>query len=66
MACSVDDVLARRVRALPLDARAAVDMAPEVARILAEELGKDEQWQKEEVERFTNLANGYFLEDEDK
>jgi len=66
MACSVDDVLARRVRALPLDARAAVDMAPEVARILAEELGKDEQWQKEEVERFTSLANGYFLEDEDK
>ncbi|MFW6100237.1 MAG: FAD-dependent oxidoreductase [Bacteroidota bacterium] len=66
MARTVDDVLARRVRALPLDARAAVDMAPEVARILAEELGKDEQWQKEEVERFTSLANGYFLEDEDK
>ncbi|MCF8335297.1 MAG: glycerol-3-phosphate dehydrogenase/oxidase [Bacteroidales bacterium] len=63
MARTVDDVLARRVRALPLDARAAVDMAPEVARILARELGKDEQWQKEQVESFTSLANGYYLED---
>lgn len=63
MARTVDDVLARRVRALSLDARAAIDMAPEVARILADELGKDEQWQKEQVDSFTRLANGYFLED---
>jgi glycerol-3-phosphate dehydrogenase len=63
MARNVDDVLARRVRALSMDARAAVDMAPEVARILARELGKDEQWQQEQVDRFNSIANGYFLED---
>ncbi|MEZ5646403.1 MAG: glycerol-3-phosphate dehydrogenase/oxidase [Burkholderiaceae bacterium] len=36
-ACTVEDVLARRWRALFLDARQAADMAPSVARILQEE-----------------------------
>lgn len=62
MAMRVDDVLARRVRALYLDARAAIEMAEEVARIMAGELGKDEQWIQEEVKSFTELAKGYFLE----
>ena len=38
MARSVEDVLARRTRALFLNARAALRMAPRVATILAEEL----------------------------
>ena len=63
MARNIDDVLARRVRALYMDARAAIDMAPEVARILADELGKDEQWQQEQVKKFTEIAKGYILED---
>ncbi|MEL7119713.1 MAG: glycerol-3-phosphate dehydrogenase/oxidase [Bacteroidota bacterium] len=62
MAQTLDDVLSRRVRALFLDARAAEEMAPEVAAIMANELDKDEEWQKEQVEAFCELAKGYYLE----
>ncbi len=63
MAETVEDVLARRFRALFLDARAAIDMAPEVARIMAQETGKDENWEKQQVEDFNELASGYLLVD---
>ncbi|MEN8116540.1 MAG: glycerol-3-phosphate dehydrogenase/oxidase [Bacteroidota bacterium] len=63
MAMTLDDVLARRVRVLYLDARAAIEMAPKVAEIMAQELGKDENWQKEQIKEFTELAKGYYLED---
>ncbi len=63
MARSVEDILARRQRALFLDARAAVEMAPEVAKILAQELGRDEKWQQKQVAQFTELARGYYLSD---
>ncbi len=63
MAMTVDDMLARRVRALFLDARAAEEMAPEVARIMAKELGKDEAWIKDQTEQFTSIAKGYYLND---
>jgi glycerol-3-phosphate dehydrogenase len=43
MARSIEDVLARRTRALFLNARAAIAMAPEVARLLADELGRARQ-----------------------
>lgn len=59
MAGTVEDVLARRLRALFLDARAAVDMAPGVAAIMAKELGKDAAWQQQQVADFTNLAAHY-------
>jgi glycerol-3-phosphate dehydrogenase len=61
MARTVDDVLSRRTRALVLDARAALAMAPAVAKIMAGELGRDEAWQSEQVERFTTLADGYLV-----
>jgi len=63
MARTVEDILARRQRALFLDARAAIEMAPAVAEILAAELGRDENWQKTQIEAFTKLARGYYLED---
>lgn len=59
MARSVEDVLARRTRALFLDARAAIEAAPEVADLLAQELGKSEAWRDSEVSAFTDLAQGY-------
>jgi glycerol-3-phosphate dehydrogenase len=59
MARSVEDVLARRTRALLLDARAAVDVAPAVARILAETLGQDSAWADGQAEAFVELAAGY-------
>ncbi|UPK70385.1 glycerol-3-phosphate dehydrogenase/oxidase [Chitinophaga filiformis] len=61
MARTVDDVLSRRLRALLLDARAAVEMAPAVANILATELGKDKAWEDEQVKAFTAIAAHYLL-----
>jgi glycerol-3-phosphate dehydrogenase len=59
MARSVEDVLARRTRALFLDARAAIDAAPMVAACMAAELKRDEAWQREQVEAFLKTASGY-------
>ncbi len=62
MARTVEDVLARRTRALFLDARTAIRMAPAVARLLAGELGRDQAWVDAQVASFTRLASGYILE----
>ncbi len=59
MARTVEDVLARRTRALFLDARAAIEMAPKVARLMAGELGRDAAWEQEQVAAFTALAHQY-------
>ncbi|WP_372933654.1 glycerol-3-phosphate dehydrogenase/oxidase [Mariniphaga sediminis] len=61
MACTVDDVLARRVRALYMDAKASIEMAPIVASIMAKELQKDNNWENEQVKEYTQIANEYFL-----
>jgi glycerol-3-phosphate dehydrogenase len=57
MARTVEDVLSRRTRALLLDARAARDVAPRVAALLARELGRDEAWQRAQVAAFAKLAD---------
>lgn len=62
MARTVEDVLARRLRVLFLDARAAINMAPAVAEIMASELGYDKNWEIDQVAEFTELANRYLLE----
>lgn len=59
MARTIEDVLARRTRSLLLNARASIEAAPLVARLLAVELGKDPAWEREQVEAYTNLAKGY-------
>ncbi|MCC2548404.1 glycerol-3-phosphate dehydrogenase/oxidase [Hymenobacter sp. BT175] len=61
MARTVEDVLARRVRVLFLDAAAAIRMAPLVARLLARELDRDANWQQQQVIEFTQLARQYVL-----
>ncbi len=61
MARTVEDFLSRRTRALLLDARASADMAPEVARLMADKLDKDEAWQQEQVKQYQELVNGYIL-----
>jgi glycerol-3-phosphate dehydrogenase len=61
MARTVEDVLARRCRALFLNARAAVEMAPEVAALMARELGRDAVWRQREVAAFTELAKQYVV-----
>jgi glycerol-3-phosphate dehydrogenase len=59
MARTVEDVLARRLRMLFLDARAAIAAAPRVAALMAKELGRDENWKSEQLIDFIKLANGY-------
>jgi glycerol-3-phosphate dehydrogenase len=59
MARCVEDVLARRTRALFLDAFAAIKLAPEIANIVAKELGRDANWINEQVTEFRMLADGY-------
>jgi glycerol-3-phosphate dehydrogenase len=61
MARTVEDVLARRTRALFLDARAAVEMAPVVARLMAAELKKNDEWEREQIVSFGRIAKGYML-----
>jgi len=59
MARTVDDVLARRTRALYLNARIALTMAPETARLMAQELGRDESWQERQLQEFSAIAAHY-------
>ena len=59
MAQTIEDVLSRRTRALLLDARAAVEVAPAVARLMVRELGRDGRWEEEQVRAFTMLAGSY-------
>ena len=59
MARTVEDVLARRTRALFLDARAAIDAAPQVASLLAQELHFCEAWKEKQIASFVATAQGY-------
>ena len=61
MARTVEDVLARRVRLLFLDARAAMEASPLVARVIAKELNKNQYWIKKQELEFNELAKNYIL-----
>ncbi len=61
MARTVEDVLARRTRALFLNARAAIEMAPRVADLMARELGRDPAWEAAQVRAFGETAAGFLL-----
>ncbi len=61
MARTLEDVLARRLRLLFLNAQAAIDIATQVAGLMAAELAQDEAWQAAQLESFTKLANQYLL-----
>jgi glycerol-3-phosphate dehydrogenase len=61
MARTVDDVLSRRTRALFLNARAAIEMAPAVAKLMAEELGAGQDWIDQQLQQFNDLARKYLL-----
>jgi glycerol-3-phosphate dehydrogenase len=59
MARTVEDVLARRSRWLFLDARRSIAAAPDVARVLASELGQDVDWQERQVSDFKKVAEHF-------
>lgn len=61
MARTLEDCLARRTRALQLDAKESIRIAPRVAEILALELGYNKAWEDRQVKEYTELASAYLL-----
>ncbi len=59
MALTVEDVLARRTRSLLLDAKASIEAAPLVAKLLAKELKKNETWEQEQIKAYLETAKSY-------
>ena len=59
MARTVEDMLARRVRGLFLNSKECLRVAPQVAEIMAKELGKDAQWIENQLEAFADVASNY-------
>ncbi|MFH0755810.1 MAG: glycerol-3-phosphate dehydrogenase/oxidase [Bacteroidota bacterium] len=61
MARTVEDFLSRRSRAIQLDARESIRIAPRVAELMASELGYDQKWISNQIEIYTLLARSYLL-----
>jgi glycerol-3-phosphate dehydrogenase len=61
MARTVEDVLARRTRALFLNAKAALAMSPCVAELMAAELNCDDAWKAQQLQAFEEIARHYVL-----
>ena len=62
MAICIEDILARRIRLLFLDASLAIELAPMVASIMATYLQKDKNWEAGQVKSFSELAGQYILQ----
>ncbi len=62
MAMTLEDVLARRTRALFLDAKATLEAAPYVVEIMRKELNQDQQWKESQLLEFEQLAKNYLLD----
>lgn len=62
MCMRIEDFLARRTRMLFLDAKAAIESAPLVAQIMANEMGKSQEWIRGEINAFTSVAMQYLPE----
>lgn len=61
MARTIEDVLARRVRVLFLDAKAAIEIAPMVGELLRKELNETEEWRGQQISEFIAVADQYVL-----
>ena len=59
LAQTVEDVLARRTRALFLNANAAIEMARTVAKIMANDMNKDIMWVEDQIDNFSKIAERY-------
>lgn len=60
MARTIDDVLARRVRLLYIDAREALRVAPEVAQVIARERNLPQSWVDSQVLEFDSIARNFY------
>jgi glycerol-3-phosphate dehydrogenase len=61
MSRTLEDALSRRTRALLLDAKAALEAAPKVAALMAQELGRDQAWQQAQLDAFRARVEGSLL-----
>lgn len=59
MAQTLEDVLARRTRALFLDAQVSLECAPMVAELMRQKLGQNRDWMHGQLEAFSETARGY-------
>ena len=59
MPVTIEDILARRTRALFLNAQASTEIAGEVASMMAQELGYDLLWQQNQVQSYIQLTKNY-------
>ncbi len=59
MPLTLEDMLARRTRALFLDARASAEAGPVVADLMAKELGFSKSWQENEISKYNDLIKIY-------
>jgi len=57
----LEDIVARRVRVMFLDAKETHRLLPEIAQIMAEELKKDSDWIKNEINQTEKILNTYRL-----
>lgn len=58
---TIEDVLARRIRLLYLDAQASIESAEITGNMLQKELGKSDQWKEKQIHNFKKLAQQYLL-----
>ncbi len=61
MARTLEDVLSRRTRALLLNVKECRRIAPQVAAIMAQELGEDDAWIASQLKTFDELSAQYLL-----
>ncbi|MGB1209973.1 MAG: FAD-dependent oxidoreductase [Lacinutrix venerupis] len=61
MARTIEDVLARRVRILFLNAKAAIEIAPIVGELIRKELGQTTDWRSQQISNFIKVADQYIL-----
>ena len=59
MPVNIEDILARRTRALFLNARVSLEIAAEVADMMAKEFDHDLKWENDQVESYSQVVKNY-------
>ena len=59
MAITLEDVLARRTRALFLNSKASLESAEKVANLMAQLLNKDNEWVIDQIKSYTKMAKNF-------
>ena len=61
MVITVEDILSRRTRSLFLDALASIEASSLIASLMAKELNRSLEWEKDQVFSFTKTASFYLV-----